>query len=115
LPEDQAPLPEDEAPSPINYDFEIDVIDIYSLATTASISRSADSTSASEALVLNGYLGSTPTFPSLAVSLNTLELLYIIRLRKASFSIEAYAKVVSDLYAVCIPALSIGDSDLLFV
>ena len=54
-----------------------------------------------EALVKNGYLGNTPMTPSLAISLKTLELFRRIRLRKSSFSAEAYAKVLCDLYSVC--------------
>lgn len=76
------------------YDFEIEVIDIFSPSATAVISRLADSTSVSVALVNAGYLGTTPLVPSLAVSLKTLQLFHTIRMHRASFSVEAFAKVV---------------------
>lgn len=82
------------------YEFTIDVIDLYTLKASSLIPRS-DTQSAQRALVMNGFLGSTPLSPSLAVSLKTLELLRKIRLCKPSFSIEAFAKVLCDLYNVC--------------
>jgi len=81
------------------YDFTIEVLDIFTLAKSALIKRTADQTTA-EALCLNGYIGSTPEHPTLALSLRTLDLFHRIRLRKASFSIEAFTKVLCDLYNV---------------
>lgn len=83
-----------------SYDFSITIIDIYTLDSEAIIPRSADSTSPALSLVQAGYLGSTPVSPSFAVSLKTLELFRRLRLRKPSFSVEAFAKVICDLYAV---------------
>ncbi|KAI1782519.1 hypothetical protein LXA43DRAFT_977529 [Ganoderma leucocontextum] len=77
----------------------IDVIDLYSGATSAEIPVAGNQTFA-EALVLAGYLGTTPIYPSLAISLKTLELLRVIRLFKASFSIEAFAKMICHMYYV---------------
>ncbi|KAG6883489.1 hypothetical protein C0992_008628, partial [Termitomyces sp. T32_za158] len=51
-------------------------------------------------LVKHSYLRTTLEEPSLAVSLRTLELYYRIRRRRASFSIEAFAKVLCDLYKI---------------
>ena len=48
----------------------------------------------------HGYLAKSPTKPQVAVSIRTLELLYRIRNRKSSFSIEAFAKLVCDYYMV---------------
>ncbi|PIL29500.1 hypothetical protein GSI_08308 [Ganoderma sinense ZZ0214-1] len=79
--------------------FTIDVIDLYTGATSANIPVAGDQTAA-EALVMAGYLGTTPVFPSLAVSLKTLELLRVIRLFKASFSIEAFAKMICYMYYI---------------
>jgi hypothetical protein len=79
--------------------FEIDVIDLYSLKTTATISPRDNATGA-EALVEAGYLGNTPEHPSLAFSLKTLALFKLIRQRKPSFSFEAFSKVLCDLYQV---------------
>lgn len=90
----------DGDPTAESYDFSIPIIDIYSLTTVAHIPRSATSTSAAEALVLQGYLGASPQQPQLAVSIRTLELYRRIRMRKASFSVEAFSKVLCDLYGV---------------
>ena len=82
-------------------DFNINIVDVYSLGLLASIPCASDSKSPSEALVLQGFLGNMPLNPSVAVSIKTLELYRRIRLRKPSFSVEAFAKVVCDLYVVC--------------
>jgi hypothetical protein len=83
-----------------SYDFTINTIDVFSLNTTATIKRSESSKSVAVALVLQGFIGSSPEQPTLAVSLKTLELFRRIRMRKASFSVEAFAKVICDLYSV---------------
>jgi hypothetical protein len=80
--------------------FDIDIVDVYSLDSMARIMRSSDSKSPLEALVLQGFLGNAPLNPSIAVSIKTLELYRRIRMRKSSFSVEAFAKVIYDLYAV---------------
>ncbi|KAG2158621.1 uncharacterized protein EDB93DRAFT_1245848 [Suillus bovinus] len=72
--------------SPSSYDFDIECIDIYTLSNTTHIQRNASVKTASEALVLNGYIGATPQSPSIAISLRTLELA------------EAFTKVLCDLY-----------------
>ena len=50
------------------------------------------------ALMSHGLLSNVPLLPSLALSLTTLELYWRLRLWKPSFSVEAFAKVVCDLY-----------------
>ncbi|KAG2029491.1 hypothetical protein BDR03DRAFT_936832 [Suillus americanus] len=80
------------------FDFSINVINIYTLVTTANIHSAATIETAAEALVLSGYLGATPHSPTIAISLSTLELYRRLRLRKPSLSIEAFAKVICDLY-----------------
>ena len=77
----------------------IDVIDILSGVTSASIPISGNQTSA-EALVMAGYLGTTPVYPSLVISLKTLELFQVIHLFKASFSVESFAKMICYMYYV---------------
>ncbi|RDB25833.1 hypothetical protein Hypma_006598 [Hypsizygus marmoreus] len=62
------------ASSDTEYAFTINVIDIYGLARSAVIPRSADSISAAVSLVTAGFMGSSPYSPSLAISLKTLEL-----------------------------------------
>lgn len=81
------------------WDFDQDIIDLYTLAQVAVIPRDEDTTVA-VALVRAGFLGASPNNPSFAVSLRTLGLLYTIRLFKPSFSIEAFAKVVTHTLAV---------------
>ena len=92
--------PPSDAHSSANSTFQIEALDIYSLETSVTIPYT-DQELPMEALVKNGYLGNTPMTPSLAISLKTLELFRRIRLRKSSFSAEAFAKVLCDLYSVC--------------
>jgi hypothetical protein len=49
------------------YDFVINVINIYSLANFATISPTMSSTSVVEALVSCGYLGASPDWPTIAM------------------------------------------------
>lgn len=84
--------------------FDIDVLDIYSLRSSATITPTSESMSTAAMLVACGYLGTTPVNPSLAISLKTLELLRRLRLFKASFSIEAFAKLLCYCYKVRKPA-----------
>jgi hypothetical protein len=83
--------------SETSYDFEIEVLDIYTLQRKAIIPRNSKSASPAIDLVCAGFLSATPESPSLAVSLKTLELFRSIRLYRASFSIEAFTKVVCHL------------------
>jgi hypothetical protein len=84
----------------VNYDFSLEVLDIYTLDSSITIPCS-DKELPIKALVKSGYLGNTPATPSLATSFRTLELFRRLRLRKSSFSVEAFVKVVCDLYSVC--------------
>lgn len=84
---------------PISYDFTIDCVDLYTLSTSIHVPRTASMTAA-EALMIQGYLVTSPVDSTLAISLKTLELFRRLRCRKASLSVEAYAKVLCDLYAV---------------
>jgi hypothetical protein len=88
------------SPHPSDYDFSADTVDIYDLATTVVIHRSADSKSPAIDATTQGYLSPVPHSPSLLISIWTLELFRIIQLRKASFSVEAFAKVICDMYLV---------------
>jgi hypothetical protein len=98
-----APISVDTPPAvdvdPVSYDFSIECVDLYSLTTSIDVPRTSSMT-AVEALMLQGYLGTSPLDPTLAISIKTLELFRKLRCRKASFSVEAYAKVLCDLYAV---------------
>ncbi|KAL6307956.1 hypothetical protein BKA93DRAFT_815632 [Sparassis latifolia] len=78
----------------------VEIIDLDSLATSTVITRTQDSHSAVLAIAASGYLAIIPVTPSLAISFKTLELFRCLRLQKASFSMEAFAKVICDYYAV---------------
>ncbi|KJA13225.1 hypothetical protein HYPSUDRAFT_123579, partial [Hypholoma sublateritium FD-334 SS-4] len=82
------------------YDFTIEVLDIYTMKIFVDIPRGEDSKSVAEALMLQGYIGNTPETPTVALSVRTLQLFRHIRLRKPSFSIEAFARVLCDLYNI---------------
>ncbi|KAJ3856163.1 hypothetical protein EV368DRAFT_21249, partial [Lentinula lateritia] len=81
------------------YSFKINAVNIYTLEKEVCIHRSKN-TKAAVALVSAGYLGTSPEFPSLAISLQTLELYYTLRLFKPSFSVEAFAKALCHLYSL---------------
>jgi len=111
-PNDNSPLP--QAPGAVHDsvgtnnrspsaspEVEILVIDIYTLSTSVKISCVDNQTTASTLASL-GFIGNAPFYPSVAFSMKTLELYRILRRRKPSFSIEAFVKVVYDLYMVCI-------------
>ena len=88
----------DPPPTPTS-EVEINVLDIFSSMTSVQILIFGDQSFA-EALVHVGYLGTTPIFPTLAISLRTLELFCVVRLFKASFSVEAFAKMICYMYYV---------------
>jgi hypothetical protein len=54
------------------------------------------------ALVRQGYLGCSPIDPSVAISLDCLELYHQIRRRQSSFSIQSMAKVFCAMHNVCV-------------
>lgn len=97
-PEGSPPAP--SAPSDTQYDFTMPVIDIFTLKTRARIRPLPGTPSGAAALVMNGFVGVTPVNPSLAYSIETLELYRRLRLRKPSFSVEAFSKVLCDYYVV---------------
>jgi hypothetical protein len=74
--------------------------DLFTLDPTVCIHRSRDCISTARVIVKQGFLGNSPVSPSAAISLKTLELFRRIRLRKGSFSVEAFAKVICDFYMV---------------
>ncbi len=94
-------LPE-TPPRDTSYDFELDVIDMVSVESRRHFARNANQRT-TVALAEGGFLASTPVDPTLAISFTTLEYYRCIRSRKPSFSAEAFAKVVCDLYGVSIP------------
>lgn len=94
----RSPQPTDES---IRLPYHIKTYDIFSLQDEITVYRPANSVSPALDLLEHGYIAKTPGRPEVAVSIKTLELLYRLRQRKASFSIEAFAKVVCDYYMVC--------------
>ena len=88
-------------PEPPHIPYHVQIYDIHTLKSSLTILRPAHSTSAALDLLDHGYIAKTPGRPEVAVAVKTLELLYRLRQRKASFSIEAFAKVVCDYYQVC--------------
>ncbi|KAF6754506.1 hypothetical protein DFP72DRAFT_1068533 [Ephemerocybe angulata] len=89
--------PDSSASPGSDLNISIATVDLYTLLTEAVIPRRDDQVTA-VALVEAGYLGNSPVNPSLAISLKTLDLFKIIRQRRPSFSFEAFAKVLCDLY-----------------
>ncbi|KAI0746795.1 hypothetical protein C8Q80DRAFT_1220069 [Daedaleopsis nitida] len=75
------------------YDFQIDCIDFEQFRTSVTIRRCPHESPA-VALINNGFPAATPVRPTIAVSLKTLELFYDIRRVKASFSVEAFTKLI---------------------
>ena len=80
--------------------FDITVVDIYTLKTTVTIEGSITNISSLDLIVQHGYLPATPVNPQLSVSIRTLELYRRLRLCQPSFSIQAFAKVICDLYGL---------------
>lgn len=99
------PRPPDDSKDftpPPGVTIELAAIDIYTLSTSIKVNvpNTGEDTTAS-ALARLGFIGNAPFTPSVAVSIKTLELYRSLRRRKPSFSIEAFVKVISDLYLVC--------------
>lgn len=82
------------------YNFSLNSINIYMLEFSINVPHAEDSASPVEALVLARYLSLTPIFLTIAISISTLELYCLLCLHKPSFSVEAYTKVICDLYKV---------------
>ncbi|KAG1802115.1 uncharacterized protein HD556DRAFT_1429739 [Suillus plorans] len=80
--------------------FTIAIVDVFTLQTSAFIHRDANSLSPAIDLIRAGFLSHVPVSPSVAISLRTLEHFRLLRLRKPSFSVEAYVKVICDSYKV---------------
>ncbi len=99
--DDQAnPRAGDQAEALTDYPYSVDIYDHLTLARTITVYRHADSPSPALDLMRHGYLAKSPSKPTVAVAVVTLELLYRLRQRKPSYSIEAFAKVVCDYYNV---------------
>lgn len=82
-------------------EWELDIYDLFSQQTTLKITRDPTSMSPALDFMHHGYITKTTKAPGIAIAIRTLELLYRLRQRRASFSIEAFVKVVCDYYEVC--------------
>jgi hypothetical protein len=81
------------------YNFDIAMIDIYTLRRMCTIHRTSEMKTA-VALMNYGLLLNVPFLPLMALSLMILELYCRLWLWKPSFNVEAFTKVVCDLYMV---------------
>ena len=93
-----APTPQPPPSAPTVW--ELTVFDIFSLRKEFTVVRDEASNSPAIDLLRHGYVAKTPRSPQYAVHVRTLELLYSLRQYKASFSVEAFAKVVCKFYSV---------------
>ncbi|KIY44302.1 hypothetical protein FISHEDRAFT_51728 [Fistulina hepatica ATCC 64428] len=82
-----------------NYDFDIAIINIFTLDKTIHARRSAKKHTV-PALAQQGYLAASPLNPTLAFGIDTLELYRKIHICKPSFSVEVFTKVICDSYNV---------------
>ncbi|KAG1792700.1 uncharacterized protein HD556DRAFT_1432574 [Suillus plorans] len=80
--------------------FTIAIVDVFTLQTSTFIHCDTNSLSPAIDLIRAGFLSHVPVSPSVAISLRTLEHFRLLRLRKPSFSVEAYVKVICDSYKV---------------
>ena len=93
----------DSEPSrPAGYELTLAVFELFTMETEITIFRPGTSTSAPVDLAEHGFLAKSPRSPKVAVGFRTLELFHRLRLRKASFSFEAFTKVLCDFYQVCL-------------
>ena len=100
MPQLSSPSSLGSTPDPLSsYDFNIATVDIYTLQCNCNIHRTSEMKTAM-ALMNHRLLSNVLLQPSLALSMTTLELYHRLQLQKPSFSMEAFAKVVCDLYMV---------------
>ena len=83
---------------PLEYDFEIDALDLNSLELNQLIHRRG--LPAVDVLILEGYLGVMLEKPTISVSLTTLELYCTLQLVKPSLSVEGFTKFLCYKYCV---------------
>lgn len=87
--------------APSEYDCELDTIDVFNLSTFITLGgRTEDSPSLAEEMVSEGYIVNAPFSPSVAVSIETLELYRWIAHRHPTFTLQTFARITSCLYNV---------------
>ncbi|KAI0739797.1 hypothetical protein C8Q80DRAFT_1222084 [Daedaleopsis nitida] len=77
----------------------INALDLYTLDTMTTFNIRPDERKA-EALMHTGYIGNAPLVPSVAVSIETLELFRSIRLVKVSMSVDTFTKLLCHYYTI---------------
>ncbi|KAJ3527564.1 hypothetical protein NM688_g8112 [Phlebia brevispora] len=82
------------------YPYTFRVYNIFTLDVQKTIMRPASSTQPLLDMAAAGYLGKTAVNPTVGISFKTLELLYRLRQRQPSLSLEAFMKVVCDYYSI---------------
>ena len=78
---------------------DIQAVDLYTLQRSVTYSVYPGQRT-SEAVLAAGYLVNSPVSPSMAISIKTLEMFRCLRLYKASFSTEAFTKLICHYYMV---------------
>ena len=99
------PAPADTVPVASEYDLEVECIDFFNPRDIITVPRTSHQLP-TEALVRSGFLGATPDKPTIAVSIETLQLFYDIRRFKASYSVEAFTKMICYKYVVSLSELT---------
>ncbi|KAJ3524095.1 hypothetical protein NM688_g8622 [Phlebia brevispora] len=102
--DEQSTIPPTTIPGLEEYDvdtqYTVRTYCIWTLERERTFTRKLNSTSPALELMSLGYVAKSPSRPTVAISLRTLQLLYRLRQRKASFSMEAFAKVICDYYKI---------------
>ncbi|KIK34196.1 hypothetical protein CY34DRAFT_98437 [Suillus luteus UH-Slu-Lm8-n1] len=83
----------DVEPESSAHQFHISTVDVFEFQPVRTITQH-DEEVANAALVRVGLLGCSPTVPSVAITLQCLELYHQLRRHQSSFSIQAFAKVL---------------------
>lgn len=99
-PEDPTPTDAHQEAQSVVYPYTVDLYDIFSRKRQVTVFRDPQSISPALDLLRHGYLAKTPGRPTVAVAIETLELLHRLRLRCPSLSVEAFARTVLDYYSV---------------
>lgn len=82
-------------------EYSLIVYELFGLQSTITVDRPPSSISPAINIAEHGFLAKTPVLPNAAIGFKTLELFHRLRLRKASFSVEAFTRVLCDYYMVC--------------
>lgn len=85
---------------PEQLEYTIDVYCLFTGLRTFTVCRGAQSESPALDFMKHGFIVKTLTWPRVGVSVKTLLVLYHLRQRKASLSVESYARTMCDLYDV---------------